>query len=187
MFASVLRPGISADPAKRVDMSNPSLCDIKVVTSMFAGYHAIKCTPSAKSISVQSCTDRCALRSTTISFMECLPMPAWDSGNFSPAFWDSNPIAFHLFRAFAGFPGEEPWCSAARSPWNSYAKALSPRPERFPPSPSLQATLHESLMVNAVRVDPSDTLRVRIRDLFLPYGTQVSNLVPFDESAVVQA
>ena len=77
---SLTRPETSPNPLERIAMRNPSVDSLKLLACSFAGYHAIKCTPTLCSIAVQSRTDHCAFLDTAVSFYDAFMCVARDVG-----------------------------------------------------------------------------------------------------------
>ena len=66
----LLRPATPADPIERLALKHVSVDSLKAVACSFAGYHAIKCTPSTLTIATISSTDSQSFLDTAVAFAE---------------------------------------------------------------------------------------------------------------------
>ena len=77
---SLIRPDTSSNPLERIAMQNVTIESLKTVACTFAGYHAIKCTPTLLQLAHTACTDSSAHLSTAVSFADAFLAVARDTG-----------------------------------------------------------------------------------------------------------
>lgn len=90
----------------------------------------------------------------------------------SPDFWDTDPIAINLSRAYAGSATPEEFSSATSSALRLICNGPPPPdPASFPPTPKIQSIVYDAIMKHALDSDPGPIICRRINDMFAPYDT----------------
>jgi hypothetical protein len=79
-IVSLLRPETPPNPLERIALENVTIESLKSVACTFAGYHAIKCTPTSLTLAHTSSTDSGAILGTAVSFADAFLAVARDVG-----------------------------------------------------------------------------------------------------------